>query len=187
MLSLASVAMAIVLTSDHEAIITGWDDEGDPFAQDKFGDPFPINPPRCDGIDVDEDEIVFVFLQSGTQESDVAPNPGGASGNTIDVDLNDGEIFLTDLEADDVQEDSVTWIVGVDPPGDELELVSVSSNVDGGELVVEAICFAAAPDTSTLAAPSAERGTSGWLLLVALGVLVLSVLVVGPVRTSRRR
>ncbi len=188
-LTTANVAMAVVLIQDHQALIAGWDADGDPFAHDAEGGDYAINGPKCDGIAVEADEIVFLFEQTGLQGDDVVPNPGGGAANTLDVDLNDGEIFLEDLPASDVQAASVSWQVTVNPPGDELELVSANSNVDGGELVVAAICFASnmePPDTSTLGAPQATTAAPAWLLVVVLALLALSVVAVGPSRPRSR-
>ena len=193
-LGVATVAQAVVLNAEFEALIAGWDSDGEPFAQDLGGDPLEINPDECAAFDVGEDEILFWFVQSGVDQDVVTPNPGGAAENTLDVDLNDGEIFLEDVEANDVGAETVDWVVTVDPPGDELELVSASSNVDGGELVVAAICIGDAegaeatnPDTATSqGARVASPYEAAWLLVVALGVFLASVVVLSPTRTSRR-
>jgi hypothetical protein len=188
-LGATSAALAEVLVEEQEATIAGWDADGDPFAEDKFGDPFGINGEECAGMDVGPDEILFIFDQTGEGQDPTTPNPGGTSANLLDVDLNDGEIFLTDVEAAIVDADSVDWHVTVDPPGDELELVSASSNVDGGMLVLLAICFAAdPPDTSTLAEPSTGTPSDGpWLLLLALGLLLASREVLAPSRVRAKR
>jgi hypothetical protein len=193
-LGVSSVVQAVVLHEDFEALIAGWDSNGDPFAQDSSGDPLEVNPDECDAFDVGEGEILFWFVQSGTEQSPVSPNPGGIDENLLDVDLNDGEIFLEDLEANEVEVDGVDWVVTVDPPGDELELVSATSNIDGGELIVAAICMglfagAGATDPDTATATRSDPGSpyeAAWLLVVALGVLLASLVVLAPARTSRR-
>ena len=158
------------------------------------GDPLPINPDACDDFDVAEGEILFWFVQSGDQGDPTSPNPGGAGANLLDVDLNDGEIFLEDVEANDVGAETVDWLVSVNPPGDELELVSATSDVDGGELVVAAICIGAVagagatdPDTATASGGgTASPYEAAWLLVIALGVFLASLVVLSPTRTSRR-
>jgi hypothetical protein len=184
MMGVAGTALAEVLIDDHQAIFAGWDGDGEPFARDKFDDPFPINQPRCDDIDVAPNEIVFVFVQSG---QGTTPNPGGTDANLLDVDLNDGEIFLTDVEASTVGAASVEWVVPVDPPGDELELVSSNSDVDGGELVVQAICFFQDPDTATAGAATVPPDDAIWALVLALGVLLASVVLGSPRRKVEAR
>ena len=193
-LGVATVAQAVVLNAEFEALIAGWDSDGEPFAQDSGGDPLEVNTDECDDFDVGDDEILFWFVQSLDEQTVVTPNPGGAAENLLDVDLNDGEIFLEDVEANDVGAETVDWVVTVDPPGDELELVSASSNVDGGELVVAAICIGDAegveatdPDTATSqGARTASPYEAAWLLVVALGVFLASLVVLSPTRTSRR-
>lgn len=177
-LSVSSVALAEVLVDEHQAIIAGWDSEGVPFAKNKLGETFGINTEECEGKAVAANEILFIFDQTGDDADPAVPNPGGTSANLLDVDLNDGEIFLEDLDASVVDADSVDWEVTVEPPGEELELVSANSNVDGGELVVAAICFAPRdfPDTATLGQPAAGTGSAqAWLLLLALGLLGVSL------------
>jgi len=193
-LGVATVAQAVVLNSEFEALIAGWDSNGEPFAEDSGGDPLAVNPDACDDFDVGEDEILFWFDQSGDQQDPTIPNPGGADANLLDVDLNDGEIFLTDVEANDVGAATVDWLVTVDPPGDELELVSASSDVDGGELVVEAICIGVAegaeatdPDTAMASGSETARPyEAAWLFVIALGIFLASLVVLSPARVSRR-
>ena len=111
----------------------------------------------------------------------------------LDADLNDGEIFLTDVEAETVDTASVDWLVAVDPPGDELELVSATSDVDGGELVVAHLCIgdlagagATDPDTATIGTtPGTGSPADGaWLLVIVLGMLA-GLVVLAPARSSR--
>ena len=180
-LSVTSAALAEVLVEEQEATIAGWDAEGEPFARDKFGDPFGINSEECTGIAVDANEILFIFDQTGEDQDPAVPNPGGTSANLLDVDLNDGEIFLEDVEAEVVDPDSVDWLVTVDPPGDELELVSANSNVDGGQLVLVAICMLDDPDTATLTArPTLGSNDGVWGLVLSLGLLLASVVLLSP-------
>ena len=193
-LSLAAtgLAQAVVLNSEFEALVAGWDASGEPFAEDSAGDPIAVNTDDCDAIDVGTGEIAFLFSQSGDQQDPTLPNGGGASGNTLDVDLNDGEIFLADQEASDVQAASVAWLITVEPPGDELELVSATSNVDAGELVVAAICIAVGPiatgpDTTTAGpATPASPSDGAWLLVLGLGVLLAGLAVFTPARARSR-
>ena len=193
-LGMAHVAQAVVLHEDFEAMIAGWDSNGEPFAEDSAGDPLEVNPDECDDFDVNEGEILFWFVQSGDEQDPTVPNPGGTDANLLDVDLNDGEIFLEDLEANEVGADTVDWLVSVDPPGDELELVSATSDVDGGELVVAAICIGAAagaeatgPDTATTrGSGTGSPYEAAWLLVVAIGVFLASVVLLTPTGTSRR-
>lgn len=180
-LSLTSVALAEVLVEEQEATIAGWDAEGEPFARNKLGEPFGINTEECAGIAVDADEILFIFDQTGEDQDVTVPNPGGTSANLLDVDLNDGEIFLEDVEAEIVDADSVDWHITVDPPGDELELVSANSNVDGGQLVLVAICMLDDPDTATLAPRPTTASSDGvWGLVLALGLLLASLVLLSP-------
>ena len=188
-----NVALAVVLNAEFEGLIAGWNSSGDPFAEDAAGDPIAVNTDECDGIDVEEGEIAFLFVQSGDAQDPTVPNAGGAAGNTLDVDLNDGEIFLADEEASDVQTESVAWLITVEPPGDELELVSATSNVDGGELVLAAICIAVAPeatgpDTASVSQPSRASQSDGpWLLVLGLGAFLAIVVVLAPATRRSRR
>jgi hypothetical protein len=195
-LGVATTAFAITLTQDQEAIVAGWDDDGDPFAVDALGDPFPFNQPECAGFGVQDGEIVFHFVQSGDVQDPTTPNGGGTTANTLDVDLNDGEIFLADLEAETVETASVDWLVAIDPPGDELELVSATSNVDGGELVLAHLCIgdqagaeASGPDTATIDRPSVAGNPAdgAWLLVAALGVVFALMAVLMPARPKALR
>jgi hypothetical protein len=67
------------------------------------------------GFGVEDDEIVFHFVQSGDDQDPTTPNPGGTSANGLDADLNDGEIFIEDVEAETVDAASVDWLVAVEP------------------------------------------------------------------------
>lgn len=190
-LAATNVALAVVLNSEFEAMIAGWDASGDPFAEDSGGDPIAVNTDECDGIDIAEGEIAFLFVQSGDAQDPTVPNGGGTAGNTLDVDLNDGEIFLADEEASDVLAESVEWLITVEPRGLELELVSATSNVDGGDLVVAAICIAVAakatgPDTASDAPTNTAPSDRTWLLLIGLGGFLASVVFLTPARTRSR-
>jgi hypothetical protein len=181
-LSLASAAFAEVLVEEQAGTIAGWDSDGEPFAENNLGDPFGINTEECTGIAVDPDDILFIFDQTGEDQDLTVPNPGGTSANLLDVDLNDGEIFLEDVEAEVVDADSVDWHITVDPPGEELELVSANSNVDGGELVLVAICMFVDRDTATGPAAADTPGDGPWPLILALGLLLASVVLLSPSR-----
>ena len=191
-LAVASAAQAIVLHEDFQGIVAGWRPNGNPFLHDSTGDPFPalLNRDSCDQFRVDPGEIVLWFVQVGTDRHPISPNPGGTDANIIDVDLNDGEILFEDIEAMDVDAWRVDWFVAVDPPGDELELVSATSNVDGGALAVAGICIglvagATHPDTATASgAGSGSPDEAAWLLMVALGVFVASLVILTPKRTT---
>ena len=196
-LGAAQVASAVTLKPQQEGLIVGWHSNGSAFAEDSGGHPIEINKAICDERVFADGEILFHFYQASDGQDSTVPNPGGETANTLDVDLNDGEILLEDIDAIDVSAHTAEWLVRVDPPGDELELVSATSNVDGGELRVLGICIhglggasdaPTEPTTSTVDAPATSAPGSGlWLLVVALGVLLAGSVVVTPARTRSRR
>ena len=78
----------------------------------------------------------------------------------------------------------------------QLELVSATSNVDGGELVLAHLCIgdqagaeASGPDTATIdSSPGAgSPADRAWLLVAALGVLFAVIVVAMPARLGAPR
>ena len=223
-LGVVGIALAVELKDAHEGITVGWDENGDPFAEDANGDPFPVNPAECQGFGVEEGEIVFHFVQSG---EGFTPNDGGAAANLLDVDFED-EADQSGIQADSVHSNNVDWFASVSPADGEVILVTANSNIDGGELRLSHICVGEAPGeeatptpvppTDTPAPPTdtpppsfeqsqaadtdaptepntatvGANGTSApadsaWLLVVALGVLLSSIVVLTPARARTRR
>jgi hypothetical protein len=76
---------------------------------------------------------------------------------------------------------------------------SASTDTDGGNLVISHVCFGGPggggggdtdqPPTDALAAPTGSSGPTdtAWLLVVALGVLLASIVVLTPARAKSKR
>jgi hypothetical protein len=235
-LGVVTIALAIELKSEHRGITISWDSEGNAVVE---GEDIDTNKDAdCANEDLDPGEVLFHFVQSGT---DVVA--GAAGTNLLDVDFTD------EPDANDVPEDSiqgngtnVDWFVSVDASDGEVTLVTANSNVSGGELRISHICTGDAPETET-APPSFEQSQGGetdepsepvitdepsepvitdepsfeqtqggqtdepsepdtatiggkdvgspadsaWLLVVALGVLLASIVVLTPARAKSRR
>jgi hypothetical protein len=217
------IALAEPLKDAHVGITVGWDENGDPFAEDSEGNPLEVNPAACDDLVLEAGDIVFHFVQSG---QGTAAGPDDT--NLLDVDFT-GADDQDDVVDDTVQGDgsNVDWFVWVTSAGGDVTLDGAESNVTGGELRVSHICVGDEPeveptptfeateegetdaptdeptfesteegDTDAPSEPNTAtiggNGTSGpadgaWLLVVALGVLLASVVVMTPARAKSRR
>jgi hypothetical protein len=221
-LSVATVALAIELKTEHQGITVSWDENGDPAITGGFSNSVECEAPG-------QGEVIFHFVQSG---QGIAPNAGGEAANTIDVDFND-EADVTGWAADDVKDNNVDWFVPVDASDGSVTLVTADSNVEGGELRISHICVGDAPDEEESPPPSAPPsaspfqsveaetdaptetpfqsvegdtdaptepntatvggngtgapGDGAWLLVVALGVLLASIVVLTPARAKAPR
>jgi hypothetical protein len=98
---------------------------------------------------------------------------------------------------------ALQWYVVVDGDGDSV-IDSATTDVNGGQLTLSHICFGSEatpppggggegdtdqPPTDALGAPSGTSGPTdtAWLLVVALGVLLASIVVLTPARAKSRR
>jgi hypothetical protein len=202
------VVSAEPLKDAHVGITVGWDENGDPFAEDAEGGDFGVNPEACAELDLSAGDIVFHFVQSG---QGTAAGPDDT--NLLDVEFT-GADDQTGVVDDTVQGDgsNVDWFVWVTSAGGDVTLDGAESNVTGGELRVSHICVGDEPgdeptptpefsdefegETDAPSEPNTAtiggNGTSGpadgaWLLVVALGVLLASVVVMTPARAKSRR
>jgi hypothetical protein len=194
-LSVAGVALAQELKEAHQGIAVSWDEEGNPVND---GDIEMLD--ECDGVTPGEGQVIFHFVQSG---QDTSPDEVAAN-NLLDVDFT-GADDVTDVGADSVNGDkNVDWYVLVDATSDTVIVDDAESNIEGGELRISHICAGDEPDfgqsfggeTDEATEPSTDtfgtNGTSGpadgaWLLVVALGVLLASIVVLTPARAKSRR
>lgn len=199
------VAMALELKEAHQGLTVSWDSEGNPVLPDGFEDST-----ECPGdAEPGEGEVTFHFVQSG---NDV--DPGEAGTNLLDVDFDD-EADVNDVPSDSSSENNVDWFVKVDASDGEVTLVSAESDLSGGELRVSHICVGDAPGDEPTPTPDEPtptptftggggaltdpptdtiggNGTSSpadgaWLLVVALGVLLASIVVLTPAKAQSRR
>jgi len=200
-LGVASIALAVDLKDPHVGTTVTWDENGDPSASNGFD----VNTDEsCDGMDLGDGEVFFHFVQS--------PDAPDAGNLTVDFG-SDGTVGPQ--AAAQNGGGHLAWDVTVTDDGDgSVTVVDASTDVDGGELKISHIC--AGTETQQSSPPSnppsfssseqaetdtptecpcdtiGEAGTSGpadgaWLLVVALGVLLASVVVLTPARAKNRR
>ena len=203
------VALAEDLKDDHAGLWFGWDEEGNPQVLDGETDVTDdwVGVEECDGVELEEGQLLFHFVLSPTDadsgnltvDFDPGPDwgPEGADGNQgsqLDWDvLVDGPQTVvgatTDVDDTNEQVDGlkISHICFGDAPGDEEtdepEETPEFSADEGGETDAPS-----EPNTATIGG----NGTSGpadgaWLLVVALGVLLASVVVMTPARAKSRR
>ena len=202
------VAMALELKAQHQGLTVSWDSDGNPVLPEGFTDS-----DECDTPGVGE--VIFHFVQSGndvnpgaagtnlldvdfSDEADVNDVPSeSASNNNVDwfveVDASDGSVTLVTANSDlSGGELRVSHICVGDAPDDTPsptptfsggggDLTPTPTFSGGGEDLTE-------PPTDTIGG----RGTSSpadsaWLLVVALGVLLASIVVLTPARAKAPR
>jgi hypothetical protein len=155
----------------------------------------------CEGVDVPEGGAVLHFVLTLTSDTDgsldfVLSNPA-TNGHADNASDNHGS--------------TLDWWVPVDSATGDTVLESATTDADGDNLVLSHVCFGAPAPTPTEAAPTETPGGGGggditqpptdaigstgnsgptdgaWLLVVALGVLLASIVVLTPARAKSRR
>jgi hypothetical protein len=193
------VALAVDLKTAHVGTTVTWDENGDPQATNGFD----VNTDEsCAGMDLAPGEVFFHFVQS----------PTDADHGNLTVDFGSDGSWGPTGEAQNGGA-HLAWDVSVTDDGDgSVTVVGASTDVDGGELKISHICAGTevqstptpeesfnqsfAGETDAPSEPSTDAfggsGTSGpaggaWLLVVALGVLLASIVVLTPARAKGRR
>jgi hypothetical protein len=208
-LGVTGVALAEELKGAHQGITVSWDEGGN---ASNDGDIQMLA--SCDGVTPEEGQVIVHFVQSG-QDTAADPTPANnlldAEFTGAD-DVND--VGADSVQAGGK---NVDWYVLAEVTGDELVIDNATSNVTGGELRISHICAAGVTEstppsnppsnppsfgqsfggeTDAPSEPSTDtfggNGTSGpadgaWLLVVALGVLLASIVVLTPARAKSRR
>ena len=209
------VASAETLKDAHVGITVGWDENGDPFAVDANDQEFEVNPEEanCDELELEAGDIVFHFVQSGTL---TAAHGTDVADNNLDVYLT-GADDQTGVDADTIQGNggNVDWFVWVSSDGGDVTIDGAESDVaplgahDGEkELRISHICVGDEPGDEPTPTPTFDLETGGitecpcdtipgantsgpadgaWLLVVALGVLLASIVVLTPARAKAPR
>ena len=130
--------------------------------------------------------IHFILTSPDAQSGDISGHVDGVAFGPVSETNHGGD------------QGSVHWYVIVD--GDGTSVVNdAETTIDGGQLNISHVCVGAPggggggdtdqPPTDALPAPSGTSGPSdgAWLLVVALGVLLASVVVLTPARAKSRR
>ncbi len=210
------VVLAEPLKDAHVGITVGWDENGDPFAVDGEDEDFGVNPEECDDLELAAGDIVFHFVQSGQgtaagpdntnlldvtftgadDQNDVVDDTVQGGGSNVDwfvwVSSNGGDVTLDGAESNVTGgELRVSHICVGDEPSEETEPPATDEPTDepSFESTQEGETDAPSePNTATIGG----NGTSGpadgaWLLVVALGVLLASVVVMTPARAKSQR
>jgi hypothetical protein len=155
----------------------------------------------CDGVDTSGGTVLhFVLTQ-----------PSG-SDTSLDVDLSNPTLSLHADSATSTNGGTYQWWIVADGATADTVLEGATTGADGDNLVLSHVCFGAAStpgetpgetpggggggDTNQPSQPSTDSvfgtGSSGptdtaWLLVVALGVLLASVVVLTPSRAKNKR
>ena len=186
------VALAVDLKDPHVGTTVTWDENGDPQVSGSDFEGGVNTDEGCDALDLGPGEVFFHFVQS----------PTDAEHGKITVDFgSDGSVGPQDEAQNGGSH--LAWDVNVTDDGDgSVEVVGASTDQDGGELKISHICAGPAfeqteePNTDAPTEPNTAElgatGTSGpadgaWLLVVALGVLLASIVVLTPARAKSRR
>ena len=153
-----------------------------------------------------EGEVIFHFVQSG--QGVVADLPA----DLLDVDFDD-EADVNDVPEAQSRATAATSTGTSQSRSDgEVTVVTANSNLDGGELRISHICIGEErkrrrpryvrprpvlrrqrraerhPPTDTFGGNgTSSPADSAWLLVVALGVLLASIVVLTPARAKSRR
>ena len=198
------VALAEDLKDDHAGLWFGWDEEGNPQVLDGDEDVTDewVPAEECDGVELEEGQLLFHFVLS----------PTDADSGNLTIDFDPGPDYGP-AAADGNQGSQLDWDVLVDGPQTVVSATSdAEGNNEGDDLKISHICFGDAPGEEETEEPSFEsteegatdapsepntatiggNGTSGpadgaWLLVVALGVLLASIVVMTPARAKSRR
>jgi len=193
-------ALAVDLKEPHQGTTITWDENGDPSTNFDGG----INGGECEGMELGNGEVALHFVQSPT-DSDSA---------NLTVDFED-EADWGPNGQDGNQGSQLDWDVTVTDDGDgEVKIVNATSTAEDGSLKISHICAgdltresnppsnppsfeqSFGGETDAPSEPSTDtfgtNGTSGpadgaWLLVVALGVLLASIVVLTPARAKSRR
>jgi len=185
------VALAVDLKSPHQGTTITWDENGDPSVG---GSDFEggVNGEECEGVELGEGEVYIHFVQSPTEDDSADLTVDFGSDGSWGPNAQDGN-----------QGSQLDWDVYFTDDGDNsLEIVNATSTSEDGELKISHICAGPGFDIDTEgitdepSEPSTDSlgtsGTSGpadgaWLLVVALGVLLASIVVLTPARAKSRR
>lgn len=211
------VASAETLKDAHVGITVGWDDNGDPYAVDANEDEFPVNPEECADLDLAAGDIVLHFVQSGQLTVANGSDPWDPADQHLDVDLTGADDQTgVEADTVQGNGGNVDWFVWISATGDvtidgaESDVAPLGAHEGEKELRISHICVGDEPgtepspsfgqsfegDTDAPTEPSTDsfgtNGTSGpadgaWLLVVALGVLLASIVVLTPARAKSRR
>jgi hypothetical protein len=198
------IALAVDLKAPHQGTEITWDANGDATTNFDGG----INGGECEGAELGEGEVQFHFVQSPTDsnsanltvdfedEADFGPAPqDGNQGSQLDWDVSvtddgDGSVKVVNATTSaDGGELKISHICAgeqtteTEPPATDepTEEPSFEATEEG------ATDAPTEPNTATIGG----NGTSGpadgaWLLVVALGVLLASVVVMTPARAKNR-
>jgi hypothetical protein len=152
----------------------------------------------CEGVDVPDGGAVLHFNLTQPQDAD----------GTLDADLSNPDVAAhADNAEDDNSAGTLDWWIPVDGVDGDTVLDGATTDADGTNLVLSHVCFGAPaetptpppggggggetdqPPTDTLPGSTGSSGpTDGaWLLVVALGVLLASIVVLTPARAKSRR
>ena len=143
----------------------------------------------CDGVEAPDGGAALHFVLTSTSDTD----------GTLDVDLSNPDSAPHADNVDSAQGNNLDWYV--DAPGADGDTVldGATTDADGNNLVLSHVCFGGPggggggetdqPPTDTLPGTTGNSGpTDGaWLLVVALGVLLASIVVLTPARAKSRR
>ena len=143
--------------------------------------------------DLGEGEVGFFFVLGGADQGD----------GTLDADFSTPTSSAHKDNADFTNGQALRWAVTVEGDGDtvvESAETNATSNASGDDhLVISHVCIGAPggggggdtdqPPTDALPGPTGNSGPadSAWLLVVALGVLLASIVVLTPARAKSRR
>jgi hypothetical protein len=182
------VALATDLKEPHQGTTITWDSNGDPSTN--FGD--GLNGDECEGMELGQGEVFIHFVQS----------PTDADSGDLTVDFEDEADWGPNAQ-DGNQGAQLDWDVLVTDDGDgDVTILNATSTADGGELKISHICAGPGFDietegiTDAPSEPSTDSiGTSGtsspadgaWMLVIALGVLLASIVVLTPARAKSQR
>jgi hypothetical protein len=156
----------------------------------------------CDGIDVPDGGAALHFVLTGSSDSD----------GSLDVDLSNPDVNPHADNVTKANNGTLQWWVTAEGATGDTVLEGATTSATGDNLVLSHVCFGAAitaaptptevpsqgqaNDTNAPSQPSTDSvvgtGNSGpsdtaWLLVVALGVILASVVVLTPARSKTRR
>jgi hypothetical protein len=205
------MALAIELKEPHQGITITWDEEGNPSAEDANGDPFEINDDE-DCVDLEDGQILIHFVQSPTDEDsglldvdfDGAPDVSGLASSggqgsqvdwdvdvtatddevvivTANSDIDGGELKISHICVGDAGETTTTTTDETTTTTDETTTTTTTTtSFTGGEQELTE------PPTDAFGTNGQSNpANSAWLLVVALGALLASLVILSPAKSRR--